>query len=119
MKIKHVPSWLCKEIDEQIRNWYENCEGRHKSKHANAQELIAKMDLFGYTVEKEKLYYVDFIKNDERHIRLIVDNENGVYDIVEWSRNLVGIVEFMFTESEIKSIDERYWAFAVKAEEEE
>lgn len=71
----------------------------------------------GYTV-KQQLYYVDFMSGDI-HKRLIRDPENGVFDIVEWSRNLIGVIDEMFTESEIKAIDERYLPFAVKVEEQE
>ncbi|EJM6076914.1 DUF1642 domain-containing protein [Enterococcus faecalis] len=68
----------------------------------------------GYEVEKKQLYYVDFIKNDDVHKRLVFDHENGKYNIVDWSDNLIGLVQEIFTEQEIKSIDERYWPFAVK-----
>lgn len=44
--------------DERVRKWYDNCQGRHANKRANAQEVIAKMDLIGYTVDKEQLYEV-------------------------------------------------------------
>lgn len=71
----------------------------------------------GYEFEKEQLYYVDFIKNDDVHKRLVFDHENGKYNIVDWSENLLGLVQEMFTEQEIKAIDERYWPFAVKVEE--
>lgn len=46
MKAQHAES-------EKIQNWYNNCKGRHANKRANAQEIIAKMDLYGYTVVKE------------------------------------------------------------------
>ncbi|MEN2259988.1 DUF1642 domain-containing protein [Enterococcus faecalis] len=70
----------------------------------------------GYEFEKEQLYYVDFIKNDDVHKRLVFDHENGKYNIVDWSENLLGLVQEIFTEQEIKAIDERYWDFAVKVE---
>ncbi len=41
-----------------MRKWYGSCRGRHANKRANAQEVIAKMDLNGYTVEKEPLYII-------------------------------------------------------------
>lgn len=70
----------------------------------------------GYEVEKEQLYYVDFINDGDVHKRLILDHENGKYNIVDWSDNLIGLVQEMFTEQEIKAIDERYWSFAVKVD---
>ena len=70
----------------------------------------------GYEVENEPLYYVDVINDGAVHKRLILDHENGKHNIVGWSDNLIGLVQEMFTEQEIKAIDERYWPFAVKVE---
>lgn len=70
----------------------------------------------GYEVEKEQLYYVDFIKNDDVRKRLVFDHENGKYNIVDWSENLIGLVQEIFTEQQIKAIDKRYWPFAVKVD---
>ncbi|HAP3813195.1 TPA: DUF1642 domain-containing protein [Enterococcus faecalis] len=81
-------------------------------------ETLIRMKLFGYEVEKEQLYYVDFINDGDVHKRLILDHENGKHNIVDWSDNLIGLVQEIFTEQEIKAIDERYWPFAVKVEEE-
>ncbi|EKD5213696.1 DUF1642 domain-containing protein [Enterococcus faecalis] len=71
---------------------------------------------YGYEVEKEQLYYVDFINDGDVHKRLILDHENGKYNIVDWSDNLIGLVQEIFTEQEIKAIDERYWPFAMKVD---
>ncbi|WP_445448991.1 DUF1642 domain-containing protein [Enterococcus faecalis] len=65
----------------------------------------------GYEVENEPLYYVDFINDGDVHKRLILDHENGKHNIVNWSDNLIGLVQEMFTEKEIKAIDKRYWLF--------
>lgn len=72
--------------------------------------------LHGYEVEKEQLYYVDFINDGDVHKLLILDHENGKHNIVDWSDNLIGLVQEIFTEQEIKAIDERYWPFAVKVD---
>ncbi|HCT6950700.1 TPA: DUF1642 domain-containing protein, partial [Enterococcus faecalis] len=61
----------------------------------------------GYEVENEPLYYVDVINDGAVHKRLILDHENGKHNIVGWSDNLIGLVQEMFTEQEIKAIDER------------
>ncbi|EHM3061041.1 DUF1642 domain-containing protein [Enterococcus faecalis] len=82
----------------------------------NNTEVFARAWLDGYEVEKEQLYYVDFINDGDVHKRLILDHENGKYNIVDWSDNLIGLVQEMFTEQEIKAIDERYWQFAVKVD---
>lgn len=73
----------------------------------------------GYEVENEPLYYVDFINDGDVHKRLILDHENGKHNIVDWSENLIGLVQEIFTEQEIKAIDERYWPFAVKVDGEQ
>ncbi|MBO6342170.1 DUF1642 domain-containing protein [Enterococcus faecalis] len=81
---------------------------------ADVQFTLCDAMRYGYEVEKEQLYYVDFINDGDVHKRLILDHENGKYNIVDWSDNLIGLVQEMFTEQEIKAIDERYWLFAVK-----
>lgn len=85
---------------------------------ADVQFTLCDAMRYGYEVEKEQLYYVDFIKNDDVHKRLVFDHENGKYNIVDWSDNLIGLVQEIFTEQEIKVIDERYWPFAVKVRNE-
>lgn len=68
MKAQHAES-------EKIQNWYDNCKGRHANKRANAQEIIAKMDLYGYKVVKEPLYYMPVPYLDETYY---VINESGM-----------------------------------------
>ncbi|MEM5179580.1 DUF1642 domain-containing protein [Enterococcus faecalis] len=68
------------------------------------------------TNEKEQLYYVDFINDGDVHKRLILDHENGKYNIVDWSDNLIGLVQEMFTEKEIKEIGQGHWYFAKKVD---
>lgn len=86
------------------------------STSADIQFTLCDAMRYGYEVEKEQLYYVDFINDGDVHKRLILDHENGKYNIVDWSDNLIGLVQEMFTEQEIKAIDERYWPFAVKVD---
>ncbi|WP_445448800.1 DUF1642 domain-containing protein [Enterococcus faecalis] len=73
----------------------------------------------GYEVKEEPLYYVDFINNGDVHKRLVLDHENGKHNIVDWSDNLIGLVQEMFTEKEIKAVDERYWLFKEEVKEDE
>ena len=83
----------------------------------NKVKLMSAIDN-GYEVEKEQLYYVKFdilylqkylVKNVETDQFYLSNNEKvvGNYEQVR------------FTEQEIKSIDERYWTFAVKVEDAE
>ncbi|EGO8241898.1 DUF1642 domain-containing protein [Enterococcus faecalis] len=92
---------------QNIVIWFENDSNKH---------ILEQAWVNGYEVEKDQLYYVDFINDGDVHKRLILDRENGKYNIVDWSDNLIGLVQEMFTEQEIKSIDERYWPFAVKVD---
>lgn len=94
-------------ITDDVEGWLLHPENKVK--------LLNAIDN-GYEVEKKQLYYVDFIKNDDVHKRLVFDHENGKYNIVDWSDNLIGLVQEIFTEQEIKAIDERYWPFAVKVD---
>lgn len=108
--------------DIRVQNWYNNCEGRHVNKRANAQEIIAKMTLCGYTVKKEQLYYVAFGFD-----RFLVKGNAKFSDGTDfiWIEKLEDIeqqeieLQHHFTEAEIKAIDERYWAFHEPVEEEE
>lgn len=69
----------------------------------------------GYEVEKEPIYEVVFLEDDNgRH--LLMELSEKSYEVVHESEN-DGYRTQWFTESEIKSIDERYWAFAVPVEE--
>lgn len=92
-------------ITYEVEGWLTN--PRNKVRLFNAIDN-------GYKFEKEQLYYVDFINDGDVHKRLILDHENGKHNIVDWSDNLIGLVQEIFTEQEIKAIDEHYWPFAVK-----
>lgn len=69
----------------------------------------------GYEVEKEPVYEVAFFESDDERYLLMELGEKS-YEVVPESEN-DGYRTQWFTESEIKSIDERYWAFAVPVEE--
>ena len=70
----------------------------------------------GYEVQKEPLYYVYFpgiTVSAGIEEAYLMKTRNGV----ELADNN-DFDDMKFTEREIKAIDERYWAFAVPAEEE-
>lgn len=91
---------------EDFQNWVADNEN---------DELTAKAWMFGYEVEKEPIYEVVFLEDDNGRYLLMELSEKS-YEVVHESEN-DGYRTQWFTESEIKSIDERYWAFAVPAEE--
>ena len=103
------------DFQSDLGKWYRDCEGRHISGRANAQEVIAKMKLYGYEVEKEPLYHV--VNKDGG---LMLFKLNGVVDATPSPTSLTidkfGQKPFyQLTEKEIKDYDERYWPFAVPA----
>ncbi|WP_195971986.1 DUF1642 domain-containing protein [Enterococcus gallinarum] len=79
------------------------------------EEIAARAWMFGYEVEKEPIYEVVFLEDDNGRYLLMELSEKS-YEVVHESEN-DGYRTQWFTESEIKSIDERYWAFAVPVEE--
>ena len=100
------------DFQSDLGKWYRDCEGRHISGRANAQEVIAKMKLYGYEVEKEPLYEVIIAG---RHLLKLfhgrIDHEFAEKtELCAWAK-----VAYQLTEQEIKEIDERYWPFAVPA----
>lgn len=91
---------------EDFQNWVVDNEN---------DELTAKAWIFGYEVDKEPVYEVVFLEDDDGRYLLMELGEKS-YEVVPESEN-DGYRTQWFTESEIKSIDERYWAFAVQVEE--
>lgn len=86
---------------EDFQNWVADNEN---------DELTAKAWMFGYEVKKEPLYQIELPGTSWG--AYLTKADNG--DLVIFQNTTSGST---FTESEIKSIDERYWAFAVPVEE--
>lgn len=86
---------------EDFQNWVADNEN---------DELTAKAWMFGYEVEKEPLYQIELPGTSWG--AYLTKADNG--DLVIFQNTTSGST---FTESEIKAIDERYWAFAVPVEE--
>ncbi|EGO5801246.1 TPA: DUF1642 domain-containing protein [Enterococcus faecalis] len=122
-----VPKFVAKKIEsygsalEMLANEYFDQSSEEVDSDELACWIDGNADLFfnawvcGYEVEKEQLYYVKFdilylqkylVKNVETDQFYLSNNEKvvGNYEQVR------------FTEQEIKSIDERYWPFAVKVD---
>lgn len=77
--------------------------------------LIRMQD--GYEVEEESLYTVTI--NLDRKYHLVLDEGDGDDEISTTLTTRHGVLGYRYflTEKEIKSIDERYWPFAVLVEE--
>ena len=76
--------------------------------------LILRAWLDGYTVEKPQLFYIELPNVYGLSVSVFVSKvENGT--ILEFTKGKN--YALAFTEQEIKSIDERYWQFAVPVED--
>lgn len=125
---KFVATWInqCKEkatLADCLDGYYEISNGEVVSSEDfqnwvvdnENDELTAKAWIFGYEVDKEPVYEVVFLESDDERYLLMELGEKS-YEVVPESEN-DGYRTQWFTESEIKSIDERYWAFVVPVEE--
>lgn len=102
-------------VDVELLRWFKN-----------NTELMLKALLEGYEVEKEPLYRIELPAYDFD----MTEKINEPYSIFLGQNIETGStahyvapkphtdIKMLFTEAEIKAIDERYWAFAVPAEEE-
>ncbi|WP_159151127.1 DUF1642 domain-containing protein [Enterococcus gallinarum] len=101
---------------EDFQNWVADNEN---------DEMTAKAWIFGYEVEEEQLYQVKIptVNWDECSSELVTEYAYLIWDITSDEYKLSASNKdykswrASLTESEIKSIDERYWAFAVQVEE--
>ena len=74
-------------------------------------DLLCKMKLYGYTVKKEQLYVLELPRQYNPYVSQVND-----FNVITRFAPLFYEAKRL-SESEIKAIDERYWAFAVKVEE--
>ncbi|WP_239989678.1 DUF1642 domain-containing protein [Listeria monocytogenes] len=77
------------------------------------QELFARAWLDGYEVEQEPLYYVKLADSGLDYLN--VNKETGQKHVA--NNEELTSYKTRFTESEIKDINENYWAFRVPVEE--
>lgn len=82
--------------------------------------LLADAMRYGYTIEKETMYYVILVESEDKEYGQALykdfnyDGDKVVSTHIETFIKRISLEagNFHFTEQEIKSIDERYWAFA-------
>lgn len=108
--------WLYEEpsvLEEKVAEWLLN-DGTEEN---NRRYLIAVQAFVtgDYEVEKEPLYEVVFLE-DENDRYLLMELNEHYCEITTESEN-DGYRKQYFTEKEIKTINKRYWAFAVPVEE--
>ncbi|MBO1123084.1 DUF1642 domain-containing protein [Enterococcus casseliflavus] len=96
------------EADDEVNKWlYDNGETENDRRYLIAVQAFVTGE---YEVEKEPLYQIQFPGTSWGAYLTKADNGDLViFQNADSGSN--------FTESEIKSIDERYWAFAVQVEE--
>lgn len=96
------------ELDDEVDKWlYDNDETENDRRYLNAVQAFVTGE---YEVEKEPLYQIELPGTSWGAYLTRADNG----DLVIFQNTTSGSA---FTESEIKAIDERYWAFAVPVEE--
>ena len=104
-----VADWFEKNKDnlEEFLNWLDDTE-------ANSYETLIRMKTEGYLIDNDELYEVVFL--DDGKDRLIL-NKVGNRLFIDFDEDVEIYHKTEFTEKEIKAIDKRYWAFAVKVED--
>lgn len=96
---------------EEIKKWLDNAENK-------AIETLVKMKLYGYEVEKEKLYTVELPDpNGGGHVILCKNGDGTVSIAFSSVARWRGSKNVQLTESEIKKDFEWAWEFAKEVEE--
>ncbi|MGA4724188.1 DUF3850 domain-containing protein [Carnobacterium maltaromaticum] len=117
--IRHQEQYIRSFGTSELKNWIVK---------ADNFILFVEAVMNGYEVEKEKLYYVKLpITVWNNHLEelettpsyLHFDNTSDEFRIFTSAKIYTTNFKAKLTEERIKSIDERYWAFAVEAEGEE
>ena len=105
-----VADWFEKNKDnlEEFLNWLDDTE-------SNSYETLIRMKTEGYLIDNDELYEVVFL--DDGNDRLILNKVKGDRLFIDFDEDVEAYCKTEFTEKEIKAIDKRYWAFAVKVEE--
>lgn len=114
--IRHQEQYIRSFGTSELKNWIVK---------ADNFILFVEAVMNGYEVEKEKLYYVKLpISVWNNHLEelettpsyLQFDNTSDEFNIFGTSNSYFRNFKAKLTEETIKSIDERYWAFAVEVE---
>ena len=114
--IRHQEQYIRSFGTSELKNWIVK---------ADNFILFVEAVMNGYEVEKEKLYYVKLpISVWNNHLEeletipsyLQFDNTSDEFNIFGTSDSCFRNFKAKLTEETIKSIDERYWAFAVEVE---
>ncbi|MEI3639462.1 DUF1642 domain-containing protein [Lactococcus cremoris] len=112
INLEHLFTGYTNGINEKAKNWLE----RHKGVKSLGY-YVCQLRFQGFTVEKPQLFYIYLPKvfglSDSTSDSIFVSKaESGI--ISEFTKGKDYALKL--TEQEIKSIDERYWQFAVPVE---
>ena len=107
---------LTRNIDRKLKSEWSEMDGWFMYSPNKSIETLIRMKLEGYTVEKEQLYEV--IINGLYLTKLMKCDDSKSHRFIE-KDNLVNWQEtgYRLTAKQIKMIDDRYMAFAVKVNE--
>lgn len=109
--IRHQEQYIRSFGTSELKNWIVK---------ADNFILFVEAVMNGYEVEKEKLYYVELpLKKMLNGCGRLGEGYGGEIKVLFTQIELQPNWKTKFTEQQIKSIDERYWAFAVEVEGEE
>ncbi|MGA4725649.1 DUF1642 domain-containing protein [Carnobacterium maltaromaticum] len=100
--IRHQEQYIRSFGTSELKNWIVK---------ADNFILFVEAVMNGYEVEKEKLYYVELPE-----LGYLIKRSHTDYIFVNNEKLDNKRLTSKLTEQEIKSIDERYWAFAVEVE---
>lgn len=101
------------QLNDEFANWYSNFENE-------PIQTLVKMKLYGYEVEKEKLYTVELpnpYEYDNAHITLSKKSGDKVYIDYHFNDCWQTYEKSQLTEAEIKKDFDWAWQFAKEVEE--
>lgn len=111
-----IHGWFSfKPEESNVEGWIYNNGSFEESK--KREFLLIDAVRNGYKVEKERKYYV----LNHKGATMLVKNMSGAIECSNWyalkSIRAQYLEKYQLTETEIKALDERYWAFAEPVEE--
>ncbi len=98
----------------KVKEWYFSQNGRYINPAANAQETIAKMHLYGYTIEPEQLYYIPLPDLETSDGTQQVLSKRDTYFASRPNDKL----QQRYTKEELEQVPEIYKPYAKPIEEE-
>ena len=86
-----------------------------KRANKNFSEIVAQAWLYGYEVEKEKLYYV--LDKQSKTLLVLMGGEVRISGGYVLSESTANKDIYQLTEKQIKDYDQRFWSFAKEVAE--